>query len=63
MLDDTLPDFDMLVRERLVMVEWRGDFIYASAIDADLRDGILARISHRAAIYSNVFSRGEQLTS
>jgi hypothetical protein len=23
----------------------------------------LARISHRAAIYSNVFSRGEQLTS
>jgi hypothetical protein len=24
---------------------------------------VLARISHRAAIYSNVFSRGEQLTS
>lgn len=47
MLDDTLPDFDMLVRERLVMVEWRGDFIYASAIDADLRDGILEHLMRR----------------
>lgn len=47
MLDDTAPDFDILVRERLVVVEWRGDFIYAGAIEAADRDAVLDHLARR----------------
>ncbi|MFN8830192.1 MAG: hypothetical protein ACK50Q_06215 [Labrys sp. (in: a-proteobacteria)] len=47
MLDDTVPDLDLLIRERLVVVEWRGDFIYADAIEAEDLDTVLEHLARR----------------